>query len=228
VGVVNPSQLVSIHNDWATGVCVNVLEELKIAEHNRYEALNAVKPLFTDDFIQVNPKGVNAYMTRNFVNYIAFTNAADALPLSGADMRWWVIQCLLGHYTEVPDYENYFPKLFDGLRAHEDEVCLWLREYKISDGFMNMKQAPMTDAKAFMVATEEASFEGLAEVKSAIEEGGYLFDEECVSSADLFLKVSIEHPDLHLQTNRRAQILKRLGFQTIGRHIKIDDKKCSG
>ena len=90
---------------------------------------------------------------------------------------------------------------------------------------MNMKQAPMTDAKAFMVATEEASFEGLAEVKSAIEEGGYLFDEECVSSADLFQKVSIEHPDLHLQTNRRSQILKRLGFQTSGRHIKIDDKK---
>ncbi len=225
VGVVNPAQLTSTFNDWATNVCVNVLEELKIAGHNRYEALNAVKPLITDDFIQVNPKGINAYMTPNTANYIAFTNAIDALPLGGADRRWWVIQCLLGHYTEVPDYENYFPKLFDGLRLYEDEVCLWLQEYEISDEFMNMKQAPMTDAKAFMVATEEASFDGLAEVRAVIEDGGYLYDNECVSSADLFLKVGIEHPDLHLQTNRRAVILKKLGYQSMGDRITFDGKK---
>ena len=222
VGVVNPSQLTSSFNEWATGVCVNVLEELKIAGHNRHEALNAVKPLITDDFIQVNPKGVNAYMTPNTANYIAFTNSADALPLGGADRRWWVIQCLLTHYTEVPDYKNYFPRLFDGLRDFEDEVCLWLHDYEISDEFLNMKQAPMTTAKEFMVATEEASFDGLAEVKSVIEEGGYLFDDECVSSADLFLKVKLEHPDLNLHTNRRALILKRLGFQTMGQRTKID------
>ena len=225
VGVVNPSQLVSTHNEWATGVCVNVLEELKIAGHNRHEALNAVKPLITDDFIQVNPKGVNAYMTPNTANYVGFTNSTDALPLGASDRRWWVIQCPLGHYTEVPDYENYFPRLFDGANSYEDEVCLWLREYPISDEFLNMKQAPMTTAKEFMVATEEASFEGLEQVRSVIEDGGYLFDDECVSSADVFNKVKTEYPDLFLQTNRRAQILKRLGFQTMGRHLKIDGKK---
>ena len=224
VGVVNPAQLISSFNDWGTGVCVNVLEELKIAGHNRYEALNAVKPLITDDFIQVNPKGVNAYMSPNTTNYIAFTNAQDALPLSSSDRRWWVIQCLLRHYTEVPDYENYFPKLFDGLREYSDEVCLWLREYEITDEFMNMKQAPMTSEKARMAATEEASFEGLAELKSVIEEGGYLFDDECVSSADVFLKLHLDYPDLNIQTNRRAVLLKRLGYQSMIQRVKIEAK----
>ena len=225
VGVVNPSQLTSTFNDWATNVCVNVLEELKIAGHNRYEALNAVKPLITDDYIQVNPKGINAYMTPNTANYIAFTNSADALPLGGADRRWWVIQCLLRHYSEVPDYKNYFPKLFEGLRDYEDEVCLWLRDYEITDDFLNTKQAPMTTAKEFMVATEEASFDGLAEVKSVIETGGYLFDKECVSSADLFLKMNLEYPDIHIHTSRRALILKKLGFQAMALRTKIDGKK---
>jgi len=225
VGVVNPAQLVSNFNDWANGVCVNVLEELKIAGHNRYEALNAVKPLITDDYIQINPKGVNAYMTPNTSNYIAFTNSTDALPLGDADRRWWVIHCPLRHYSDVPDYKNYFPKLFEGLKRYEDEVCTWLLEYEITDGFMNMKQAPMTVAKNFMVATEEASFDGLAEVKSIIEDGGYLYDFECVSSAALFAKVRAEYPELNLQTNRRAQILKRLGFQTMSSRIVINGLK---
>lgn len=225
VGVVNPSQLVNSFNDWATDVCVNVLEELKIAGHNRYEALNAVKPLITDDFIQINPKGIKAYMTPNFVNYIAFTNATDALPLITSDRRWWVIQCPLGHFTDVPDYKNYFPKLFNGLANHADEVCLWLRKYQITEEFMNMKQAPMTTAKEYMVATEEASFEGLTEVRSVIEEGGHLFDEVCVSSADLFLQVSRDHPDLFLKSNKRSQILKRLGYQSLGHRLKFDGKK---
>lgn len=225
VGVVSPAQLVSNFNDWATNVCVNVLEELKIAGRNRYEALNAVKPLITDDFIQVNPKGINAYMTPNFVNYIAFTNSTDALPLISSDRRWWVVHCPLQHFKDVPDYKNYFPKLFAGVQNHADEVCLWLWDYPITDEFINMKQAPMTTAKALMVATEEASFEGLAEVKSVIKKGGYLFDEVCVSSADLFLKVEAEYPDLFLKSNRRSQILKRLGYQSLGLRLKFDGKK---
>lgn len=225
VGVVGPAQLVSTFNGWATDVCVNILEELKIAGHNRYEALNAVKPLITDDFIQINTKGIAAYMTPNYVNYIAFTNAADALPLLSSDRRWWVVHCPLEHFTEVPDYENYFPKLFAGLQNHADEVCLWLMDYPITKSFMGIKQAPMTAAKASMVSTEEASFEGLAEVKSVIEEGGHLFDEQCLSSADVFIRVGIEYPDAFLKTNRRAHILKRLGYQSLGVRLKFDGKK---
>jgi hypothetical protein len=221
VGVVNPEQLTSSFNNWASGVCVNVLEELKIAGHNRHEALNAVKPLITDDYIQVNPKGVSAYMTPNTTNYVAFTNSMDALPLGAADRRWWVIQCGLSHYSEVPDFENYFPKLFSGLLEHASEVCLWLREYPLTDAFMSMKQAPMTQAKSLMVATEEASFEGLTEVMDIIEEGGYLICKEVLSSADVFDKLKFEHPDLMVHTNRRAAILKRLGYQAMGNRVKI-------
>ena len=224
VGVVNPQQLTTTFNNWAGGVCVNVLEELKIRGHNRHEALNALKPLITDKFIQINTKGVSAYTLPNVTNYIAFTNSMDALPLSAADRRWWVIQCPLVHFSEVPDHENYFRKLFDGLLDHAEEVCLWLREYEISDKFLNMKQAPMTDAKALMVATEEASFDGLSEVREVIETGGYLFDEEIISSADLFSEVKAEYPDLYLHTHKRSQILKRLGYQVMKDRIKIDGR----
>ena len=83
----------------------------------------------------------------------------------------------------------------------------------------------MTDAKMIMVATEDASFAGLVEVKSVILDGGYLYDEEALSSADLFRKVAQEYPDLCIATDRRAALLKRLGYQSLGYRVKIDGQK---
>ena len=62
-------------------------------------------------------------------------------------------------------------------------------------------------------------------MKSVIEEGGHLFDEQCLSSADVFIRVGIEYPDAFLKTNRRAHILKRLGYQSLGVRLKFDGKK---
>jgi len=227
VGVVSPQQAVSSFNGWATNVCVNVLEELRIQGHNRYEALNAVKPLITDKKIQINEKNVKPFTTLNTTNYICFTNFKDALPLDENDRRWWVIFTEITSLDDIEQYvgENkkpYFDKLFNGMRAHPDELRKWLLEYPISDDFLSIKQAPMTAHKEAMIATEEASVEGLSEVKEMICQGGAFYNEVCVSTSDLFGELMFEYPELTLNNTQKANIMKRLGFTKVTRLVKID------
>lgn len=229
VGVVKPDQVASQFNGWATNKCVNILEELRVQGHNRYEALNAVKPLITDDIIQINEKNVAPYQTVNTANYICFTNYKDALPLDGLDRRWWVIFAAIERLDQLPDYVGedasvYFPKLFDAVRNNGAEVRKWMLEYEITEAFKSLKTAPMTDHKELMIATEEAGLEGFQEVREMIAEGGEYFQDGCVSTSDMFAALLFEHLDLDLNTSKRNQIMKKLGYLQVTSPVKIDGK----
>ncbi len=229
VGTVSPTQVISDFNGWATNVMVNVLEELRVKGHNRYDAVNSLKPLITDRMIQINDKGVKQYMTYNTTNYICFTNYKDSLPLDQDDRRWWVIFVPLETLAEMPKYVDeeavtYFPKLFNAVRSHGSEIRKWLLEYEISKDFLNTKQAPMTNHKLSMIATEEAGFEGYLEIKELIEKGSKYFNKEVICSNSLFEALLFEHPELDIQARNRNIILKKLGYSALPKPVKIDGK----
>ena len=229
VGTVSPGQVISDFNGWATNVSVNVLEELRVKGHNRYDAINSLKPLVTDRMIQINDKGVKQYMTYNTTNYICFTNYKDSLPIDQDDRRWWVIftqiECLSDLRSFVgEDAITYFPKLFNAVRTYGGEIRKWLLDYKLSDEFLSIKQAPMTDSKLSMIATEEASFEGYSEVKELIEKGGKYYNKDVVSATDLFEQLEFLYPEVSVQTSKRHILMKKLGFSVISKQVKIDGK----
>jgi hypothetical protein len=229
VGTVSPTQVTSDFNGWATNVVVNVLEELRVKGRNRFDAVNALKPLVTDRMIQINDKGVKQFMTYNTTNYMCFTNYKDSLPLDKDDRRWWVIFVPIQSLSELKQYvgeeaKTYFPKLFDAVRSHDREIRKWFLEYEITKEFLAIKQAPMTDDKMSMIATEEASFEGLAELKEMISTGGKYFNEDVVSSPDLFEALMFEHPEMEFKTSQRNAMLKRLGYVSLPQPVKIDGK----
>ena len=229
IGTVSSSQVTSNFNAWATNVVVNVLEELRVQGHNRYEAVNSLKPLITDRIIQINDKGVTPYRTLNTSNYICFTNHKDALPLDDNDRRWWVIFVPISSLVDIElhvgeEAKTYFPRLFSGTKNHAGEIRKWFLEYKISKEFMSIKQAPMTDHKELMVATEDAAFEGLTETRDLINIGGPYFVEGCLSSSDIFEVLVYEHPDLELNNTQKNRILRRLGYTSLPKKVKIDGK----
>lgn len=229
VGTVSPTQVVSDFNGWATNVSVNVLEELRVKGHNRYDAVNSLKPLVTDRMIQINDKGVKQYMTYNTTNYICFTNYKDAIPLDQDDRRWWVIFVPIESLEEMPNYvgesvASYFPKLFGAVRKYGSEIRKWMLEYKLTEEFLSIKRAPMTDYKLGMIATEEASFEGYSEIKELIKKGSEYFNEEVICSNDLFEALLFEHPELEIMGRNRHAILKKLGYTALPNPVKIDGK----
>lgn len=229
VGTVSPTQVVSDFNGWATNVIVNVLEELRVKGHNRHDAVNALKPLITDRMIQINEKGIKQFMTYNTANYICFTNYKDAIPLDEDDRRWWVIFVPVSSLKQMEEIIGepinvYFPKLFDSVRQFGHEVRKWFLEMKLSKEFLLLKQAPMTEHKKTMIANEEASFDGLLELKEFIEKGGNYFNSEVICSGDLFESFMFEHPEIDIVGRSRNIILKKLGYSMTPRLVKIDGK----
>ena len=229
VGTVSPTQVVSDFNGWATGVSVNVLEELRVKGHNRHDAVNSLKPLVTDRMIQINDKGVKQFMTYNTTNYICFTNYKDSIPLDSDDRRWWVVFVPIDSLDEMAEIVGesamtYFPKLFHAVRTYGCEIRKWLLEFELTKEFLAIKQAPMTDDKMSMIATEESSLEGYVEVKEMIEKGSKYYNKNVVSSSDLFDDLMFKYPDIEINTSKRNQILKKLGFTAVSKPIKIDGK----
>ena len=217
VGTVNPTQVSSNFNGWAIGSPVVILEEIRIKGHNRYDAVNALKPLITDAMIQINDKGVKPFMTYNTTNYLCFTNYKDAIPLSRDDRRWWIIFCQILKLSDVTDkvgmdYTEYFPMLFSLLRKHPGQVRKWLLEYKIQNEFLNMKQAPRSEFKDSMVETEKMNLEGLSETEELINRGGDNYNANVICSVDLFNDLTFEYPHLNVQTTAKTTILKALGY----------------
>ena len=229
IGVVSPSQLTSEFNGWATNVVVNVLEELRIKGHNRYEAINAIKNLITDRVVQINDKRVKAYQTYNTTNYICFTNHKDSLPLDDNDRRWFIIFNDISNPKELNAKLGgnpglYFKGLFKSLIDNKGEIRKWLLDYKISEKFMETKQAPMTEHKKYMIATENCSVEGLSEIRELIKKGNRYFNETCISSSDLFEKLVFEYPNIEINSRGKHAILKKLGYLAVPNLVKIHGK----
>lgn len=229
VGTVSPNQISSDFNGWAANRCVNIFEEIKVKGHNRYEVLNSIKPLITDEYIMINSKGVNAYQTLNTTNYISFTNELIPVPISETDRRFFVI---MNNFTSLKDVEplvnmpfkEYFSLLFDKLRNYHDEIHKWFLERDISESFKKMKQAPDTVYKQLMISTERSNFEGLDEISDMIKKGGKYYNTKCISASDLFNDFEYENPGIVYATSKRSMLLRSLGYLQLPSPVTLDGK----
>src|SRR5699024_2195206 len=105
------------------GVCAVGLEEIRMAGHNRHDAMYAMKPLITNDTGDIHKNGQDSYNALNTVNYIAFTNHGDALPISATDRRWMVIYTPWASLKEMREVvgqepEEYFTALHDAINQN--------------------------------------------------------------------------------------------------------------
>ena len=229
VGRVQPSQIASDFNSWATNKIMIILEEINIKGHNRYEAMNALKTIISEDYIQINEKGVPQYEVPNTANLIAFTNFKDSVPVSDTDRRYWMKSINIFSIEELEeiigmDHERYFRELFDDLRQYGSEVRKWALDYTLTDVINKQQRAPMTDFKKYMISTEENNTVGLVEVKDFIKEGGKYFNEDCVSSVDLFEDLMMDNPEMMFNSAVKNKILKKLNYMAVPGVVKIDGK----
>jgi len=144
-------------NGWATGCLLNVVEEIRVAGSNRYEILDMIKPLISNDMIQIEEKGKDHRTVPNFTSYLMLTNHKDALPLGDNDRRYCVIFSKI--QTEEQLYEvfggeegteRYFDTLFGKSRKHSDELARFFTDYVLPESFKPFGRAPVTVAKEEM------------------------------------------------------------------------------
>ena len=207
VGLVSPNTIKSSFNGWAEGVAVNVLQELKLTGHNRFDIANALKPLFTDPDIEINNKGLKPYVVRNVTNYLVFSNFRDSVPIQNYhDRRWWVSFATahkMGH--------GYFTKLFEAIRDG-GAMRAWLESIDIPDGFDGV--APMNNSKRSVIETEKAMTDGQHEAEQMLVTGGEWWTEKVFSSSEFREAIELEIGPL---SNRDANYLfKKMGYSQQG------------
>jgi hypothetical protein len=228
IGVVNPQQVISQFNSFATNKCVNILEELRIVGKNRHEAMNAIKPLITDKYIQINKKGVAQYNTLNTTNYICFTNYKDALPLSQDDRRWFLTCCEFQTLDALADdakmnKNDYYNQLFDFVREIPTELAKWLYDYEITEKFTAYKQAPSTHYKELAIATSLNDIDYLSDFKELLEKGGKYFNTECFATHYLVAEaVSSVESFVTPSFKQLANIFKALNYSKYPKKISIE------
>lgn len=221
VKVISPDAVVSSFTGWATDAAVGVLEEVRIVGHSRYEVLNKVKPLITNDDVAIHAKGREEYNAMNTMNYIAFTNFADALPISDTDRRWWVIFTPWSTIEEAEivfgcDNNTYFDRLSKALEQHSAHLRMWLETHQISDKFAADGRAPVTAERAAMIASSVDDTDDY--LQSLIKHGAVGVCEEAIIPSYIVEAMQMDEHAPAMTLKDITIALKKMGYTTSSNH----------
>lgn len=142
---VGPDLVLSGYNGWAFGAQLVGIEEIRIVGHNRHAVMDVLKPCISNDYISVNDKWVVPFQTKNFTNYMMFTNYHDALSINRDERRYFVLFSPMQSRPQVLALgEGYFDRLFEVVKTQAAELRAFLEKWPISKSFNPDGQAPVT------------------------------------------------------------------------------------
>jgi hypothetical protein len=211
-------------NEWCFGSQIVVLEEVKVSGTGKYEIMNSLKPLITNDYISVNERFRNTRQVANISNYMIFSNHHDALALTPGDRRYFVIKSPLQTKEQVLALgEDYFPPLYAMLRDHPGALRAYLLDWEISADFRPDGHAPKTKYATDM-ANDSAS-DLAATVRRLLLEGDYPMIQYDIVSTSAIKDVLHQAEGMNRVTAQQiAQVLREEGLHQAGRHLIGEEK----
>lgn len=223
VGSVSPTVLGTDFTGWARGKAVVLLEEIKLTGHNKYDIVNKMKPFLTNDVIEIHAKGKDSHDEPNTVNYMAFTNFPDAVPLTDTDRRWLIVftpyanadelAAALGatDASETADVlAGYFNQLHTAINTQGPELRRWLLDHRVSQSFKPNGNAPLTEEKAVMIGMQVSEDEST--VAEVIEQGGPGITEAVFLSSYLSEQCVLADGNVNLATTAWNRLLQKMGY----------------
>lgn len=185
-------------NEFMAGKIV-CLDEMRAA--GKFNFMNKLKPLMTENELEINRKFGSKKQERIYVNFICFSNYGDAAALTYDDRRFWCHY--VPHDRRSPAYYNKMFKWLDtDGPAHLEK---WLRGLDLSD-FHHAAPPPMTDAKVHMI---EASMSPIKEtLVDGIMDEYDIFAHDIVSAQLVEKFLAREVDDLRLDAKTRVEIRK--------------------
>jgi hypothetical protein len=223
---VQPSDVMSNFNSWAYGAQLVILEEIRVSGQNRYEVMNGMKTVITEDYITVNEKNVPRAEVRNRTNYMLFTNYQDAIAIEKDDRRYCVFFSDLQLKEQVADlhavghYDRVWalPKapLANGLRA-------WFEDRTISPAFEPDKNAPRTRYHSQLVHAAQHPLE--AQVSQILDEAEHpLVQPDLLSFTSLKAMLKLEGVEGDFSDQALSRVLRKEHFERVGKVQVHGDK----
>lgn len=124
-------------NSWMRNKLMIMVDEIKIDE--RRELIEILKPMITDERIQIQAKGADQDMEDNLANWVFFTNYKDAVPINKNGRRYCIIYSALQTKQDKLNAgmdSAYFKKFFKWLKKEGgyEALTYWLLNYDIAEG----------------------------------------------------------------------------------------------
>ncbi len=124
-------------NDYIENKLLITVEEVHL--QGKRELLDALKPLITNNRVEVQPKGGKKRMVDNFTNWFLCTNHKDAIIKTKSGRRYAIFftaQQSIDDIVSCGMDGDYFPKLWNWLRDGGFEIVNdYLHTYKIVEKF---------------------------------------------------------------------------------------------
>lgn len=224
VRVIDGTAIKSGWNEWSFGSQLVVLEEVKVSGTSKYEIMNSLKPLITNDEISINERFRNQRVVANITNYLIFSNHHDALALTPGDRRYFVIKSPLQTKAQVLALgEDYFNELFGFLKLHPGGMRAYLLDWEISDDFDPNGHAPRTSYVEDMV--EDTANELSATIRRMLLEADYPLIQFDIVSSTALRTTLIHAEEIRKATAQQvAHVLREEGMVQVGRHLIGDDR----
>lgn len=152
-------------NAWMRNKVFILADEIKVDE--KRHMIEVLKPLISEELIEVQAKGYDQKMEDNFANWGFFTNYKDAVPFNRNGRRYAMFFSAIQSHADLLARgmgDEYMKALYNWLDADGCAiVARWFSEYPIERGGIPMR-APDT------TSTEEAINIGRSPIERAIEE----------------------------------------------------------
>jgi len=212
----NAQDLGNAFNRWLYEKLFIGVEEVYVSD--RREVLDALKPMITNDRIEIQGKGADQVTLDNRANFIMCSNHKDAILKTRTDRRFAVF------YTaqqELADMEaagmtgDYFPKLYHWLKREGGYAVVtdYLHTYQIPDELNPAgacHRAPVTSSTEEAVALSLGGVE--QEIMEAVDEGRPGFSGGWISSMALDRLLESRRDSRRVPQNRRRSVLRSLGY----------------
>lgn len=223
VRMLSPKTIQSDFNGWAEGQQVVFVEEIRLQGHNRYDILNQVKPLITNNVIEIHRKGVDPYNIPNTSSYILATNYRDALPLTENDSRYFVLfsrfQTLFSLKKFRESHPDYYADLYDAISESPGALLSYFLNHEISDWFSVGNRAPESKSKEYMTmltkSEEQQAIEYLLENSMRLDISRQLLNVTALTDELHYMDVDVPYG------RSMNTVLSNMGFTYLGR-VKVD------
>lgn len=209
----------STFNAWMRAKLMIMVDEIKIDE--RRELIEILKPMVTDNRVEIQGKGVDQDMEDNPANWFFFSNYKDAIPISKNGRRFPIFYSALQSVDDILGVgmdEEYFKKLWFWLRdgGGLNYIAHWLLNYPIEKGALPVR-APNTSSTAEALSISRSPLENII-VECAADgitgfRGGYVSALAVIARAK---NAGIRNPSTRTVQN----CLEGMGYTHLGRAVR--------
>jgi hypothetical protein len=202
-------------NAWIRNKLFIGVEEIYTAD--RQDKIDALKPLITNDRVDIQGKGDNQVTGDNRANFLMCSNHKDAVRKTLSDRRYCVFytaQQEPGDIQAAGMHSDYFPDLYDWLRDEGYAIVNgYLRGYQVPaelNPATHCQTAPPTSSTAEAIRCSMGGIE--QEIMEAIEEGRPGFAGGWVSSIAFDRLLEDRRAGAKIPRGKRRELLRGLGY----------------